>query len=153
MILSRGKRSDAEVPLSPLIDCVFLLLIFFLVTTMLKKTEKQIPIQLPDSDLALAAESDDEVTTLGVDREGGIFLGRRGTESDSMITYDPLPDLDAYLRDLGEEKGVDTPIQLAVDRMTETQEIVTLLDVFQIQGFQNVFVRIRDGAPGDPSTF
>ena len=32
-----GDDDRAEVQMSPLIDCVFLLLIFFLVTTMMKK--------------------------------------------------------------------------------------------------------------------
>ncbi|WFB36338.1 biopolymer transporter ExbD [Kiritimatiellota bacterium B12222] len=151
MILSRKRESNAEVPLSPLIDCVFLLLIFFLVTTMLKKTEKQIPIQLPSPDLALAMTSDDEVTTLGVDRDGGVYLGKRGTDSAQMITYSPLPDLAGYLQTLAATEGPATPIQLAVDRLTETQVVVNLLDTFQVQGFQHVFVRIRAGAPGDPS--
>ncbi|MDA3873292.1 MAG: biopolymer transporter ExbD [Kiritimatiellae bacterium] len=149
MILRRKRRNDAEVPLSPLIDCVFLLLIFFLVTTMLKKTEKQIPVVMPDSDLALAVESDDEVLTLGVDSEGDVYLGRRGTTIKQMITYEPLGDLARYLQQLAAERGVDTPIQLAVDRVTKTQRVIELLDIFQVQGFDNVFVRIREGAPGE----
>ncbi len=133
--------------MSPLIDCVFLLLIFFLVTTMLKKTEKQIPIVLPESDLALAVEADTEVLTLGVDHEGNVYLGRRGTSSDQMITYEPLDDLALYLKKLSAEQGSQNPIQLAVDRNTETQKVIHLLDIFQLQGFENVFVRIREGAP------
>lgn len=135
--------------MSPLIDCVFLLLIFFLVTTMLKKTEKQIPIVLPESDLALAVESDSEVLTLGVDHQGNVYLGRRGTSSDQMITYEPLDDLAHYLKKLSAQQGSLNPIQLAVDRNTETQEVIDLLDIFQLQGFENVFVRIREGTPSD----
>ena len=47
-------HEEIEVEMTPLIDCVFLLLIFFLVTTMLKKLEKQIPVVLPDPTLSLA---------------------------------------------------------------------------------------------------
>jgi biopolymer transport protein ExbD len=147
MILKRKRQMKAEVPMSPLIDCVFLLLIFFLVTTMLKKTEKQIPIVLPESDLALALEADSDVLTLGVDQDGQIYLGRRGTSSDQMITYEPLDDLTLYLKELSKQPDGKQPIQLAVDRNTETQEVIKLLDIFQIQGFEHVFVRIRDGDP------
>ena len=41
-----------EVQMAPLIDCVFLLLIFFLVATTLKKIEKEVPLELPDAKLA-----------------------------------------------------------------------------------------------------
>ena len=40
-------NDQSDIPLSPLIDCVFLLLIFFLVTTMLKRKETIIPVTMP----------------------------------------------------------------------------------------------------------
>jgi len=48
------EGSDEAVAMSPLIDCVFLLLIFFLVTSMLKRKEMLIPIRLPDQSAAVA---------------------------------------------------------------------------------------------------
>ena len=42
MRLNYDEEDKVEVQMSPLIDCVFLLLIFFLVTTMMKKWEMQI---------------------------------------------------------------------------------------------------------------
>ena len=36
-----------EVQMAPLIDCVFLLLIFFLVATTLKKINNELPLVLP----------------------------------------------------------------------------------------------------------
>ena len=47
MRLNYDDDDKVEVQMSPLIDCVFLLLIFFLVTTMMKKWEMQIPLTLP----------------------------------------------------------------------------------------------------------
>ena len=44
MRLNYDEEDKVEVQMSPLIDCVFLLLIFFLVTTMMKKWEMQIPL-------------------------------------------------------------------------------------------------------------
>ena len=46
MRLNYDDDDKVEVQMSPLIDCVFLLLIFFLVTTMMKKWEMQIPLTL-----------------------------------------------------------------------------------------------------------
>ena len=47
MRLNYDDDDKVEVQMSPLLDCVFLLLIFFLVTTMMKKWEMQIPLTLP----------------------------------------------------------------------------------------------------------
>ena len=41
MRIRKKDDDDVTLEMSPLIDCVFLLLIFFLVTTMMKKLEKQ----------------------------------------------------------------------------------------------------------------
>jgi len=48
-LASTGVDEDAEVALSPLIDCVFLLLIFFLVATTFKQDDKDIDITPPES--------------------------------------------------------------------------------------------------------
>ena len=45
MRLNYDDDDKVEVQMSPLIDCVFLLLIFFLVTTMMKKWEKALHLQ------------------------------------------------------------------------------------------------------------
>ena len=129
--------------MSPLIDCVFLLLIFFLATRMLKKWEKQIPIQLPESEIQIGAEADLPMTTIGVDSEGRVYEGQRGS-SESMLTYTPMGDLATHLQRLAAEVGPSTPIQFAVQKGTDTQTVITLLDVCQVQGFENVSVRIRN---------
>ena len=50
-----------------------LLLIFFLVTTMLKKLEKQIPVVLPDYTSALAPVAETEVIIYALDESGNLL--------------------------------------------------------------------------------
>ena len=45
-----NNEDEPEVSMSPLIDCVFLLLIFFLVSTMTKVKNRDIPVDLPTSE-------------------------------------------------------------------------------------------------------
>ena len=51
MMFQRRRREDAGVDLTPLIDVVFLLLIFFMVSTSFVK-ESQLSIRLPESEVA-----------------------------------------------------------------------------------------------------
>lgn len=54
MRLPLDEEEKVDIQMSPLIDCVFLLLIFFLVTTMMKKWEMQIPLSLPEMTSSLS---------------------------------------------------------------------------------------------------
>ena len=47
MAIKQEEDAPVEVQLTPLIDCVFLLLIFFLVSSQLKKVEKRLEVDLP----------------------------------------------------------------------------------------------------------
>jgi biopolymer transport protein ExbD len=137
-----ADSEDVEVEMTPLIDCVFLLLIFFLVTTMLKKLEKQIPVVLPDSTVTLAPVARTETVILGVDVKGN-FYREAGRDAEGNIEYAPLEDLSAYLRQVASERGTQTPIRLDADRNTPFQKVIDALDICSIQGFENVGVRIQ----------
>ena len=58
-----------EVQMAPLIDCVFLLLIFFLVATTLRKIIKELPVELPDSAAAIEVRQEDDLLVIGMLRK------------------------------------------------------------------------------------
>ena len=133
---------ELEVEMTPLIDCVFLLLIFFLVTTMLKKLEKQIPVVLPDSTLSLAPVAQTETVILGVD-ENGHYARESGRDGQGFIRYTPVENLTDYLKTVAQERGPQTPLRLDAHRNTPFQKVIDALDICALQGFENVGVRIQ----------
>ena len=74
MRIELEDHEKAEVSLSPLIDCVFLLLIFFLVATIEKKENRDINILLPVSQAAERLPPDDEQVIIGIDAAGCFHL-------------------------------------------------------------------------------
>ena len=62
MMFRRRRRDEAGVDLTPLIDVVFLLIIFFLVSSHLAKQEGQLELPLPE------AESGSQLTDDGSPR-------------------------------------------------------------------------------------
>ena len=68
----RRKHAQVQVPLTSLIDIVFLLLIYFLLTTNFL-VEEGIKIKLPQA--RAAAPQTEEVITVYVDQQGRAFLG------------------------------------------------------------------------------
>jgi biopolymer transport protein ExbD len=137
-----SDSDEVEVEMTPLIDCVFLLLIFFLVTTMLKKLEKQIPVVLPDSTVSLAPVAQRKTVILGVDDRGG-FLEGRGVDNEGNVRYTRVEDLGALLQKVAREQGVETPIRLDAHRNTPFQRVIDALDICALQGFEKVGVRIQ----------
>lgn len=133
---------ELEVEMTPLIDCVFLLLIFFLVTTMLKKLEKQIPVVLPDPTVSLAPVARTETVILGVDEQGR-YAREAGRDGQGFIRYAQVEDLAAYLKTVAQERGPQTPLRLDAHRNTPFQKVIDALDICALQGFENVGVRIQ----------
>lgn len=73
MIKRRHRpRSTVQMPLTSLIDIVFLLLIYFLLTTNFM-VDEGIKVQLPEA--RASAPQTEEVITVYVDRDGRAFLG------------------------------------------------------------------------------
>ncbi len=68
----RRKRPEVQMPLTSLIDIVFLLLIYFLLTTNFL-VDEGIKIKLPQA--TAAAPQTEEPITLYVDEDGRAFLG------------------------------------------------------------------------------
>ena len=64
---------DPGISMSPLIDCVFLLLIFFLVSSMTKVRNKDIPVDLPASDATVRLRPSDWQSVIGLDRQGAFY--------------------------------------------------------------------------------
>jgi len=140
------ESGDAEVAMSPLIDCVFLLLIFFLVTSMLKRKEMLIPIKLPDQSAAVASTSVDDSLIIGMDAEGTTYRVLERIGSDGQLLYEPVPDLAIYLQSVVGVQGQDVlrrPLRIDADRETPFQKAIDVLDTCKILGFTDVGLKTR----------
>ncbi len=141
---SRRKKDETiEVDLSPLIDCVFLLLIFFLVTTMLKKLEKQIPVVLPDYTSALASIAESDTIIYAIDNEGNILRENGATRGLDGLTYLPITSFVEDLKVVAEAHGTEIAIRLDTGREVPVQRVIDALDTLALQGFEQVGVRLR----------
>ena len=129
---------DAEISMSPLIDCVFLLLIFFLVTTMLKKWEKQIPIRLPEMKFATSDFSVETIKKLAVD-EKGKFYQALGKDESGFDIFSPVDSLEEICKKFAKAKS---EVQLVVPSHLDFQKIIHFLDLLQKEGLNNVGLRL-----------
>ena len=124
----------AEVSMSPLIDCVFLLLIFFLVSTMFKKEKRDIDIIPPESNSAEKLRPDNKHIVLSVDHDGTLNWQCRPTSVN-----------DVFQR-LGEEAiaNPERRIRIDADHRAPLYHVAKLLDMCQFRGMTNVGIRTYD---------
>ncbi len=74
MAVKLRKRAIGSLSITPLIDVVFLLLIFFLVTTRFAEEEREIDLQLPTASESLPLTAEPRELFINVDREGRYFI-------------------------------------------------------------------------------
>lgn len=68
-------QDDGEMPIntSSLVDIMFILIIFFLVTTSFAKEERDISVNLPETDTSLSSAV--RVIVVNVQQDGSVFVG------------------------------------------------------------------------------
>lgn len=76
MKLKLPQKSEVEVNMAPMIDMVFLLLIFFMVASVVREKEK-IDIDIPSAKYAKVPEDIKGRLMVQVDNENRIYLGRQ----------------------------------------------------------------------------
>lgn len=76
----RGKQGDdITIDMSPMIDLVFLLLIFFLVASQIVKVDK-VPVEIPSAVHAVVPEDETGRFAITVNADGDIYIGGEATE-------------------------------------------------------------------------
>lgn len=137
------EDDKVDVPMSPLIDCVFLLLIFFLVTTMMKKWEMQIPLSLPSMTSTLSrTQSGTEAEILSVDEKGRVFRVVNQDAFTGTANYVLIKDLSTFLDNLEKTKGKDIAVEVTAHRAVPVKTVIDVFDKCQVQGFTKTRVRL-----------
>jgi biopolymer transport protein ExbD len=133
-INNTSAGDEPEVSMSPLIDCVFLLLIFFLVASMTKVKTKDIAVDLPVSESAIKLKPDDKQAVVGIDFEGGLYWDGQPCTTNFLIEQ---------LRDIC-IANPDRRIRIDMDKQTPFGRFVEVMDACQFYNLTNIGIRTYD---------
>ena len=136
MLVRRGQADDdgLEVDLSPLIDVVFLLLIFFVLTTSFSQ-ERQLQIERPSASSAGPVER--APLRVALDSEGAAYVD--GSQVAAWLLQGRV---EALLRDSGA-----TEVLLIADERVPSGRMVEVIDQCRLAGAAHVAIATRGGAP------
>jgi biopolymer transport protein ExbD len=134
MQLHNPPKRDLTVNLTPLIDVVFLLLIFFMVSTSFTR-ETQIELELPKADGSpMTTETD--IVEISVDSSGNFYVNKQ-----SLINTQ----INTLRRAIVKVSEGDTtlPLIISADARAPYQAVITALDAAGQEGFANIQMATR----------
>lgn len=139
MNLKPKIKQDPEINLTSLIDVVFLLLIFFMVSTTFER-QAALRIDLPEASVAPLQSEDVKRVELIIDDRGRMYLNDRQLLDNTPAT------IEAALLELAGDNR-DLPVTLRADAMTPHHFVVTAMDVTGRLGFSRLSIA-TEHAPG-----
>ncbi|MDJ0740847.1 MAG: biopolymer transporter ExbD [Gammaproteobacteria bacterium] len=121
MNLRPRRVEPPRVDITPLIDVVFLMLIFFMVSTTFEK-ETQLKVDLPEASTLEAPEQNADKIEITIDAQGQYYVNER-----ELVKHDALT-LHRTLQKIADGRN-DIAVIVSGDRNAPLQAMMTVLDV------------------------
>ncbi|WP_321391188.1 biopolymer transporter ExbD [uncultured Desulfuromusa sp.] len=138
----KKSMESPKVDLTPMIDVVFLLLIFFMISTTFIE-RPGLNINLPTSSSEQVKQSQKEVQVY-LTENGDIYLQQEKIS---------LPDFLLYVSGLSLEKTKNMTFLLMADKAARHGSVVQLMDAAQKAGFKSLAIATDKDTGNEPSSF
>jgi biopolymer transport protein ExbD len=120
----RQRRESLSMDLTPLIDMVFLLLVFFLVTSTFKKDELALLLKLPKTEEGAGSQKKIDQLTIEL--------------SDNEIAVNGKKSSMEELSGIFEKTEKESLVNLRVDGEVKYTRLVKVLDLLQVNKLENI---------------
>lgn len=143
MKFRRKPRENVEIGLAPLIDVVFILLLFFVVTTTFTR-ETQLKIDLPEADSATPVqETQLKQLEVMIAADGSYSLNGQSLVKSDLATLSSA---------LQKESAGDSslPLVISADARTPHQAVITAMDAAGKLGFSRLRITTVEAQPAQP---
>ncbi len=139
-MIQRKKKPEEKVsiPIAPMIDCVFLLLIYFMVSATLQRQEADISFQLPgtveqDEPLDMPDEQIIEITD-----EGQVIVNDYKYDTPVSPRFIELASMLKRFHEAATANQVEANVTVAPSDGVQHQTIIKVMDAISIAGIKGV---------------
>ncbi len=132
MTIRKRKAIRSELNMTPLIDIVFLLLVFFMLTSHFVE-DKAMDIELPQSETSVAID-DAKRITVTIDKESVIYFC--GMRTDKQVLSQQLK------KRFSNQPKKEVYIQ--GDKTTDLQLLLEIMDIAKKSGAQSISIETKD---------
>jgi len=133
--LRRGLLENLSVEFTPLVDIMFLLLIFLILTTTFVITEKIIDVQLPKAYTGEEYQNGEKVLTIVITSKGEIFVNGKYTSPDDLM---------GVIQMIKITEGVER-VRILADTNTPYGDVVRMMDLLRTLEITNIELSVSAG--------
>lgn len=127
-------RTPVGANMTPMIDVVFLLIIFFLVSSHLARQESRMPLELPEAESSAAADLQRQALTVNIDADSDLIVGgNRLRESE----------LTAVMAEHLQRRGKQAAIRIRTHRFATYRSVQPVLRAAAKLGIVDVSLSVR----------
>lgn len=116
----KSGRALAALSMTPLIDVVFLLLIFFLVASRLSQEDRELDVPLPSAANAMPMTEEPQELVVNIDEQGQIFVNGQFVEVDQF---------EQTLEQAIANNPIGQSVIIRADRRVPLQAPVNIMDI------------------------
>lgn len=132
MKFRQRPREKVNLDLTSLIDVVFLLVLFFVVTTSFNR-ESGMSVNLPEANPQAVPEQPDNPVEVSIDEQGRFYVNRKEIVNTQTATLK-----EAIRQQMGDRKEV--PLIISADARTSHQSVVTAMDAARQLGITHLSI-------------
>ncbi len=130
--------AGATLDLTPIVDVVFNLLIFFALSFNFAATSGGINVKLPKASSAEPVKT--EQMTINLTQDGKVYFNDKTT------------DLQALRNTLRENQQKDSLVIIRADNTVPHGKVVQVMDIVKTEGFAKLAIAVEQAAPRPPDT-
>lgn len=138
-ILNRKERVSDEIPTASMADIAFLLLVFFLTTTVFNE-EKGLPIVLPEPDAEDVEVSANNIIFFLIQADGSVVVRRGESEQEQVVPYHQVEEL------LRPELAANDKLIAAIktDPRAAYRHMINVLDEVKLAGADRISLQMLE---------
>lgn len=131
-------RRVASISMAPMIDMVFLLLVFFMTASAMSQAGSKLELELPESQSAKVSKDFSNRLIVSVDADGGLFIGTRAIE---------MGELEVVLTDF-KEAYPEGKLSLRAAKQTPFEKIKSVMSLAASLGIEDyLYASFEAAAP------
>lgn len=134
------ENADEGLQIGPLIDVVFLLLIYFIVTSSLRSPEADLGISLPGSVAQSSTLNMPDEQIIEIGAQGGVNLNNNLFEDDGRRHLPELVEMLSRYRAASEAANNMAMITIQADNATSHQRVIDVMNACSEAGIKHVTV-------------
>jgi biopolymer transport protein ExbD len=126
--------------LAPMVDIMFLLLIFFMVSSIYYQLERNLEVQVPEAESGVESGRQSGEVIINIDKSGNYYI------NNIKMSVEGVEDI---LRDVADKHSQTQPIIIRCDRESAHKHFVRVFDIVQKLGIADVRIATDHQTTGE----